>query len=387
MLEKEKNMDLNKYLKELEYLVNIDSGTEDVEGVNKIADFFATKFREINWNVHEYEFGTECGKCVICTNREAEHYDLLMIGHLDTVFPHGTCEERPFSIEGNKAYGPGVADMKNGCLLMYYLLKDIPEEINKNLNIVAIFNPDEETGSQYSRNVYEEYARKSDYGFVYEGAGSESGCCVERKGRINYSIDFTGKAGHCGYMFTNGSKSAVHEMGKWIVKFSEMASMEKDTTVNIGIANGGTKSNVVADKANMKIDIRFAENGEIERFDEAVAEMINNANKCGISIDIHRTIKNAMPYTEKTDVYVKHIKKITSENGILFKHGKRGGLSDANILTGFGVLCVDGMGPIGDDAHSSEEYMELDSVIPYYNLSILLIKDLAEKNIKKNHIE
>jgi len=156
-------MDLNKYLKELEYLVNIDSGTEDVEGVTKVADFFATKFRELNWNVHEYEFGTECGKCVICTNREAEHYDLLMIGHLDTVFSHGTCEERPFRIEGNIAYGPGVADMKNGSLLMYYLLKDIPEEINKKLNIVAIFNPDEETGSQYSQKVYEEYARKSDY--------------------------------------------------------------------------------------------------------------------------------------------------------------------------------------------------------------------------------
>lgn len=372
-------MDLNKYLKELEYLVNIDSGTEDVEGVTKVADFFAAKFREMNWNVHEYEFGTECGKCVICTNREAEHYDLLMIGHLDTVFPHGTCEERPFRIEGNIAYGPGVSDMKNGSLLMYYLLKDIPEDVNEKLNIVAIFNPDEETGSKYSQKVYEEYARKSEYGFVYEGAGSQSGCCTERKGRVNYSIEFTGKAGHCGYMFTNGSKSAVHEMGKWIVKFSEMASIEKDTTVNIGIASGGTKSNVVADKANMEVDIRFTENDEIERFNKAVEAMTNDAHKCGISVNINREIKNSMKYTVKTDEYVKHIQKITSENGILFRHGKRGGLSDANVLTAFGVLCIDGMGPIGDGEHAAEEYMEIDSVIPYYNLSMLLMKDLADK--------
>jgi len=77
--------------------------------------------------------------------------------------------------------------------------------------------------------------------------------------------------------------------------------------------------------------------------------------------------------------YIKHIQKITAENGIIFKHGKRGGLSDANILAGFGVLCLDGMGPIGDDAHSSDEYMEIDSVLPYYNLSMLLMKDLADK--------
>lgn len=376
-------MDLNKYLEELEYLVNIDSGTDDVAGVTKVADFFAAKFREMNWNVHEYEFGTECGKCVICTNREAEHYDLLMIGHLDTVFPHGTCKEWPFSIDGNKAYGPGVADMKNGSLLMYYLLKDIPEEVNENLNIVAIFNPDEETGSPYSQKVYEEYARKTDYGFVYEGSGSYSGCCTERKGRLDYSIEFTGKAGHCGYMFTNGSKSAVHEMGKWIVTLSEMASIEKNTTVNVGIATGGTKRNVVADKATMQVDIRFAEDSEIERFDKAVADMTDDADKCGIGVNIHRAFKNAMPYTDRTDEYVKHIQKITEENGITFKHGKRGGLSDANLLTGFGVLCIDGLGPTGDGDHSTDEYMEIDSVIPYYNLSMLLIKDLADKKHSK----
>ena len=372
-------MDLQKYLEELEYLVNIDSGSEDAEGVTKVADFFADKFREMNWNVHEYEFGDECGKCVICTNREAEHYDLLMIGHLDTVFPRGTCAKRPFRIAGNKAYGPGVADMKHGSLLMYYLLKDIPQEINEKLNIVAIFNPDEEIGSPYSPKVYEEYARNTDYGFVYEASGSEGGCCAERKGRVKYLVDFEGKAGHCGYMFTNGSKSAIHEMGKWIVKFSEMASIEKNTTVNIGVANGGIKGNVVAPDANMEIDVRFADNSEIMRFDDAITEMTENANKRGINVKIKRSIKNAMVYTEKVDEYIKHIQKITEENNIVFKHRARGGLSDGNILSGFGVLCIDGMGPTGDCDHSPDEYMEIDSVIPYYNLSELLIKDLADR--------
>lgn len=371
-------MDLVQYLKELEYLVNIDSGSEDVEGVTKVADFFVKKFNELGWNVHEYEFNWQCGKCVICTNREAEHYDLLMIGHLDTVFPHGTCAERPFRIEGNKAYGPGVCDMKHGSLMMYYLMKDLPKEISEKLNIVVIFNPDEEIGSRYSKSVYEEYARKSDYGFLYEASGEEGGCCAERKGGLFYTINFTGKDGHCGYMFENGSKSAIHEMGKWIVKFSEMASREENTTVNVGLANGGIKSNVVAPKASIKIDIRFANNSEIKRFDSAIAEMTEGAKERGIGVDIVKSVKNALMYTEKTDKYIKHIEKITKENNIDFKHRARGGLSDANILAGFGVLCLDGMGPSGGDDHCPDEYMNIDSVIPYYNLSALLIKDLAD---------
>ena len=370
-------MQLDQYLKELEYLVNIDSGSEDSEGVSKVADFFSDKFSSLGWNVREHEFDGKCGKCVICTNREADHYDLLLIGHIDTVFPHGTCAERPFRIEGNRAYGPGVCDMKHGSLLMYYLMKDLPAEINEKLNIVVVFNPDEEIGSIYSKYVYEEYARKADYGFVYEASG-ESGCCAERKGGLWYTIDFTGKGGHCGYMFTNGAKSAIHEMGKWIVKFSEMASIEKNTTVNVGLANGGIKGNVVAPEASMKIDVRIADNSEIERFDNAIEEMTAAAKERGIEVKIKRAFKSAMAYTEKTDKYIKHIEKITKENGIEFKHRARGGISDANILSGFGVLCLDGMGPTGGDDHCADEYMEIDSVIPYYNLSALLIKDLAD---------
>ncbi|MBQ8807940.1 MAG: M20 family metallopeptidase [Clostridia bacterium] len=371
-------MDLAQYLKELEYLVNIDSGSEDGEGVSKVADFFSEKFNEMGWNVHEYEFGTECGKCVICTNREAEHYDLLMIGHLDTVFPKGTCTERPFRIEGNRAYGPGVCDMKHGSLLMYYLLKELPEEVNEKLNIVAIFNPDEEIGSCYSKTVYEEYASKSNYGFVYESASEKDGCCAERQGGLFYDIDFIGKDGHSGYMFTNGSKSAIHEMGKWIVKFSEMASLEKGTTVNVGIANGGVKSNVVAPSASIKIDIRFKDNSEIERFDSAIEEMTAEATGRGIGVKTEKRVKKALVYTEETDRYIKHVEKITKENGIEFKHKARGGLSDANILAQYGVLCLDGLGPVGMKCHCPEEVMLIDTVIPYYNLSMLFIKDLAE---------
>lgn len=122
-------MNLQSYLEDLEYLVNIDSGTENAKGVNKVADYFVQKFRDMNWDVKEIETKEGFGKCVICTNREADHYDLLMIGHTDTVFPNGTCRNRPFTIDGNRAYGPGVCDMKHGCLMMYYLIKNQSKEI------------------------------------------------------------------------------------------------------------------------------------------------------------------------------------------------------------------------------------------------------------------
>jgi len=105
-------MELSSYLQDLEYLVNIDSGSEDREGLNAVASFFSSRFRDMGWIVAEHDLAPDSGTCLICTNREAEHYDLMLMGHMDTVFTRGTCAQRPFRIEGDRAYGPGVCDMK-----------------------------------------------------------------------------------------------------------------------------------------------------------------------------------------------------------------------------------------------------------------------------------
>ena len=375
-------MNLKQYLEDLEYLVNIDSCSDDTEGLGIMADFFAERFSNMNWIVEKHNFSPKSGVCVICKNREAEHYDLMLIGHLDTVYPKGTCANRPFRIEEHFAFGPGVSDMKHGSLLMYYILNDLPNKVNEKLNIVAVFNPDEEIGSVYSRTVYEKYARSADYAYVYEASSMTGARCVERKGAIGITVDFIGKAGHCGYVFTNGAKSAISEMARFIVGLDSLQNKEMNTTVNVGVANGGTKTNVVADSATLSASIRYVKISEMLRAEEKIKELTENAEKNGIGIIIRKkAVKAPLIMNEKARKYVEHISAISKARGMNYEYKLRGGLSDANIIAEHGAICIDGMGPSGACGHEPNEHMAIDSVIPAYEYSMLLIKDLSDNKI------
>ncbi|MBE6606050.1 MAG: M20 family metallopeptidase [Ruminococcaceae bacterium] len=374
------NKMLNRYLKDLEYIVNIDSGSTDCfEGSKQIADFFGERFKSMGWNVKEHNLEPNAGTCLVCTNREAEKYDLMLIGHTDTVFLKGTVQQRPFRIENNIAYGPGITDMKSGCLLMYYILKELPAEINDKLNIVAVFNPDEEIGSFASREVYKKYAEISDYVYLYE-AGSKTGArCTSRKGGYFIRGEFFGVPGHSGSVLTSGARSAVSEAAKWVVALDKLQSLERNTSVNIIIDNGGIKSNIVPEYASIKVDIRFFCSDEIERIDNLLSELLEGAKERKIEVKLERRIKPELQPTEKGKAYIKHIEELAQKNNMEFKHAPRGGHSDANIIAPYGPICIDGMGPAGGRVHAPEEYLNIDTVMPSFELSNLLIKDLADR--------
>ena len=377
-------MDLNEYLRDLQYLVDTDSGSDDIEGLNKMAEFFAERFKSLGWGVRRINLSPNTGDVVICTNREADHYDLMLVGHFDTVFSHGQCAEHPFRIEGDRVYGLGSCDMKHGALLIYYLMKELPKEINDKLNIVAVFNPDEETGSKYSRTVYSDYAKKSDLALIYEASGTDGARCIERKGATGFTVNFTGIPGHSGYVFMNGAKSAISEMARWIVRLDALQSKERNTTVNVGVVSGGTKQNVVAEHASMRVGIRYSIPGELDRVEETLAELTKEANERGIKIEItEKTKKEPLVPTEEGRSYFAHLGELLEKKGIPCIFRARGGLSDANIIGALGPICIDGMGPSGDFCHSVEECMDIDSVIPAFNYSNIIFSDIAERKIKK----
>ena len=370
-------MDLELYFSQLEYLVNIESCSDDPEGLNKVAAFFSKGFRDLGWNVEEYDFAPESGTCVICTNRKAEHYDVMMIGHIDTVFPRGS--GWPYRAEGDRCYGPGVADMKNGSLLMYHLMKDLPKEINDRLNICVVFNPDEEIGSRYSKETYLPYASKSKLCLAYEARSSKGCVCIERKGAVQYKLKFKGVPGHCGFVFKNGARSAVSEMARWIVALDALQSRERNTSVNVGMASGGSRPNVVAEHAQITVDIRFSDPAEANRVEETVSTMLKQAQQRGIDVEIaEKRCKLPLVPDEKAKAYFEHLMTIGKAAGLEFGYEARGGLSDANLIAQVGPICIDGMGPAGGSGHSSDEYMLMDTVIPAYDLSMLIFKDLAQ---------
>ena len=372
-------MDINKYLLDLEKIVNIDSGHNCFDGMCEIVDFFKTRFEKLGWICEKYDVSDTQGPCLVCKNKEATHYDLLLLGHLDTVFEKGTAQRRPFRIENGFAYGPGVSDMKQGSLLMYYLAQDFPKEVHDNLNIIAIFNPDEERTSIFSAPVFEKYAPLCEYAFLYEGSGNNHECTIQRKGMRSMYIKFEGVDGHCGYVFTNGARSAISEMARWIVRLDSLQSRERNTTVNIGVVSGGTVGNVVARYAEMKVNVRFDFNKENELVEETVKELLAQAEQNGIKVEfIYDNFTPALVPTEKTHAFIENAKKVAEKIGILLKTKPSGGLSDANHVAKYGVTCVDSLGPTGEHCHSDREYLRLDTIEPAYKLSMALICDMAK---------
>lgn len=375
-------MDLNLYLKQLEELVNIDSGSHNAEGINRVADRLEKWYRELGWHVESVSVGEETGRVLVITNRPADHYDVMYIGHMDTVFSDGTAEARPFRMDEENYYGPGVGDMKNGDVAMYHIAANLPEHVNQALNIAMVYNPDEEIGSRYSKEVLKTLGAKADYVFVMESSGQKgTRHCFARKGSLSYDIEFHGQAAHAGFMFEVPNASAVLEMGNYIVKLMGMADREADTTVNVGVAAGGTARNVVADYAKLSVEMRFKMESEHQRLKKAVHELVSGEPFVpGVKTEIVMESETA-PFvkTEKAMAYMERMKAVADQLGIVFMEKDRGGLSDANhIASASDAVVVDGMGPHGALDHSEKEYGYLGSVEPCIRLHLGLLEEMTK---------
>ncbi len=373
------NLDLERYLRELETLVNTDSGQGNPEGITAVGDFFADRFEKMGWIVEKYDLRPHTGNCTVVKNREAERYDLMLIGHVDTVFATGETAKRPFRRNEEKCYGVGVIDMKQGCLSMLHILEALPQEVGDKLNIVAIFNPDEEVGSPWSRPILQRYAALCDKIFVFEAGGSGGAVTVERKGSTFLTVTFTGKAGHAGYMLEKPFLSAVTEAVHWINTLHAFHSKETNTSVNVGVFHAGEKRNVVAPEARVEWDIRYSRPEMREKIDTCIEELKKHAeeNGYGINIELHRSTPALVP-TEETLRYVERMRGVAEKMGHPFSLKKRGGLSDANHMAAFCPVCVDSLGPTGDLDHSDKEYLAIRTVVPYTEFAYELVCDLAK---------
>ncbi len=369
------NFDLNQYLKDLEQLVNIDSGSNYPEGTQKIANFFQDKFSQIGWTVTKHQFDDTIGPCLEITNSDKDNIDILFIGHMDTVFPIGTANERPFYTKEDRAYGPGVIDMKSGLLSLYYVMNLLNLDAKNNPSFYLAFNSDEEISSKFSSSWIEELAKKSRYAFVLEPARKDGALVLERKGLAKYRIEFTGIAAHAGVEPQKGI-SAINELGHWIVELSKLTNYEVGTTVNIGVVSGGTKPNVVAEKASAEIDVRFKLEDEGKMVENKLNELKNNPKILGIKVDIERIgYRPPMNPSQETQELCKLVNEVGKNLGIDVQWASTGGGSDANFTAGVGTPSIDGLGPIGGGTHGVSEYLEINSVEP----RIRLLKEIIER--------
>ncbi|MEN6566526.1 MAG: M20 family metallopeptidase [Veillonellales bacterium] len=371
------------YLDELNTLVNIDSGSKDLEGIAKIGLYFEKKFSELGWITHQVNIGEECGLCWEMGNSRSEDIDVLLLGHLDTVFPHGTARERAFKVEGSKAYGPGVADMKGGLLLGYYALKTLQE--NNRLtgtNVCFAFNSEEELSSTHTRSWLEKLARRSKLVLVLE-PGRPNGTLVNtRKGVARYQLEFRGISAHSGANPEKGA-SAIGELGRWIVELHNLTDFAKGTTVNVGVVAGGTAVNVVAERASAMVDLRFSELSEFSKVDGTIHQLMAAPSVPGVKVDVTGGLtRPPMVPNEKTKALCREIEKMGQENGMDIKWTATGGGSDGNFSAALGIPTIDALGPVGIGAHSPNEYIDISSI----PLRLQLLQEIIARGTRGENV-
>lgn len=372
--------DLSAYLQDLEQIVNIDSGSKFPRGTAKIADFFQDKFTTIGWKVETIQVDPSVGPCLRISNHDQDYHDILLLGHMDTVFGEGTTAKWPFSIKENKAYGPGVADMKAGLLYIYYVLDMLTREGKlANVNVCAVLNSDEEISSRFSRALLEETARKSKHVLVLEPARANGNLVHTRKGIGRYTLEITGVASHAGVDHEKGC-SAIQELSHWIQFLHGLTNYEQGTTVNVGLVAGGTGANVVAERAMAEIDMRICTTAEADRIEGLMREFASQPKTPGVSVRVTGGVaRPPMVASSETLQICSAVDEIAASLGIQFGWTATGGGSDGNFSANLGIPTIDALGPIGGSGHSSNEYLLLDSIEPRFYLLHRIIEHIIRQ--------
>ena len=369
--------ELDEYLKELETLVNTDSGSRVEGGPGLIADYFEEKYRALGLDIKR-EAGPEgIGPFMEIRNKK-EKTDVLFLGHMDTVFPKGEAAKRPFRIEGNLAYGPGVMDMKAGLLFIYHAVKNLVES-GTDLGFCVALNSDEEISSVHSQKRIQELASQTKYTFVLEPGRKNGAYVYERKGLARYKMTVKGIAAHAGVAPWDGA-SAVNEAARAVLKMEGLNHYEIGTSVNVGKISGGTTANVVCDHVEAMIDTRFETIEENQKIENAFREIMENPFDRRTSITIEREgFRPPMRKTEKTEKLMALMEEQGKEMGMEILWAKTGGGSDGNFAAFAGSTVIDGAGPAGDGAHSQNETLQIDTIRPRFELLFKTLAKLSEE--------
>lgn len=359
-----------RYLAELEQLVNIDCGSYNRIGVNRIADVCASALRELGASVdrHAHErYGD-----VVVGRLAGTGLRLLLIGHMDTVFNDGTAAARPFRLDGDRAYGPGVTDMKAGLLAGFHALAAL-QASGVRPAVTYLCNPDEEIGSPFSTSLIRELVPEHDLALVLECARANGDIVSARKGTRDLHIRIRGRAAHAGVEPEKG-RSAILEAAHKVVALHALNGRWPSVTLNAGVIEGGTRPNVTAAECLVKLDVRAASRQEIEAAEQAVRAISATSTVDGTSAEI--VLVSGHDPMEKTDAAARLVslaQSIAGELGFDLRDAATGGASDANTTSGMGLPTLDGLGPIGGDDHSADEWLDVSSIVPRVSMLAALI--------------
>lgn len=343
----------------IEKLVNIDSGTYVKEGIDRVGAILKEEYEKLGFTVEVRE-EEKYGNNLIVQHKDAVDPKIILVAHMDTVFPLGTVAERPFRIEGDRAYGPGVVDMKSSQVELLSAIKALQQTGSESYkNMLIILNSDEEVGSPTSRPLIEEKSQGKEYALIMEPARKDGSLVSARRGGGSYTVIVKGKAAHSGIEPQKG-RSAIEELAHKVIQLNALSDYEKGISVNVGLIEGGSSINTIPPIAVAHVDIRISEMHQAKYLEEKIKEICATTDVSGTQIILKGSISRPpMEKNKQTQSLLHLIEEVGKEIGLQVFDTATGGGSDASFTSATGVATVDGLGPVGGNAHSEDEYLEI----------------------------
>jgi glutamate carboxypeptidase len=359
----------------LRQMVELESPSDDKSAVDRLGEFLAEQLAAAGGRPtfhRQRERGNHLQ--VDFPGGDDRRRPVMLLGHFDTVWAIGTLAKMPWRVENGRAWGPGSYDMKSGITLMLHALaalRVVRGELPR--PVTVLLNTDEEVGSNSSRTIIERLARESAAVMIMEpSAGLKGAVKTARKGVGEYCLKVTGIPAHAGISPTEGA-SAVVELAHQIVKVSGFTDLKRGISVNAGVVEGGTRSNVVAAEASALVDVRIARVRDAAYVDKKLHALRPANKKCRLQL----TGKiNRQPMERTNGVAALYAKAREAAAGLNWKleEASTGGASDGNFTAALGVPTLDGLGGVGEGAHAFNESVIIEELPRRAALIAMLIE-------------
>lgn len=354
----------------LQLLVETESPSHDKAGVDRVGAIVANEARKLGADVQIVQ-NAETGNHIISRWGNGDQ-GILLLCHMDTVFPLGTLNKLPYREADGRIFGPGTLDMKAGIVISLAAI----EEARKNgmaRPVTLLCTSDEEIGSETSRAWIQSLAKESALVLVLESALLDGSLKTWRKGVGEFWVKTRGRAAHAGGDHEKG-RNAIEEMAHQVIAIQKLTDYSKQTTLNVGVIQGGTVSNVVPEEAMIQVDVRVMQPGEWERLEAEMKKLKPVLD--GTSIEVSGGLNRPpMPFDETMKAAFEKAKSIAAGIGMELKAGGTGGGSDANFVAPLGIPVLDGLGAVGEGYHSEREYIFAESLPQRVKLVAALLKN------------
>ena len=366
----------------LKEIVNIDSGTGDVEGGAKVEAVLRARLNQLGAEVRtEPAEAPGLPDNLVAVFHGTGKGKILIIAHIDTVFGPGTAAARPFSMDKERAYGPGVGDEKAGVVNAFIALKILHEMGFKNFaTITFLLDDSEERGSPGSTKLIRRLAREHDVEFNMEPGDPPDALTVWRKGSASIRIHVKGRAAHAGMAPQDGRNAAVELMHQLSALQGAFPVSGSGITVNLTVLRAGERANIIPDQAEATVNVRYRKPEEFDTILARIEAGTHNTQVPDTTVTISHD-PNFPPLIENAqiDALAARARAIYAEIGKTVELSGNGGASESALAMSEGTTALDGLGYIGGDFHTDHEWIDLNSVTPRLYLFTRLLMETGAK--------